>query len=83
MSKMAEVNQEVTNRVRNSYIMIRDCIGTVLDNWDGSGTELRLDSDETEELITNLVYVCEVFRNDILPWLDIKTDDKGRLIDEE
>lgn len=83
MSKMAEVHQEVTDRVRNSYCMIGDCMGTVLENWDGSGTELHLNSDQAEELVENLDYVWEVFRHDIFPWLDIKTDDKGHLIDEE
>ncbi len=83
MSKMADVHQEVTNRVRNSYGMIRDCLGTVLENWEGSGTEMHLSSDQTAELEDDLWYVGEVFRHDILPLLDIKTDDNGRLIDEE
>ena len=83
MSKMAEVHQEVADRMRNSYDMIRDCYSTVLGNWGGSGTELHLNPNQTSELKDNLDYVWEVFRNDILPWLGIKTDDKGRLIDEE
>lgn len=83
MSRMAEVHQEVTDRVRNSYDMIRDCFSLVGDNWDGSEAWLLLDPDETKKLATNLDYVLEVFRNDILPWLDIKTDANGRLIDEE
>jgi len=83
MSKMAEVHQEVTNRVRNSYCMIKDCVDTVVDNWDGSGTELHLSPELASALDNDLLYVLEVFRHDILPWLDIKTDDKGRLIDEE
>lgn len=83
MSKMAEVSQEVTKRVRNSYGMIKDCVDTVVDNWDGSGTELHLSSDQAAELDDDLWYVLEVFRHDILPWLGLKADKKGNLIDEE
>ena len=83
MSKMAEVHAEVTNRVKNCYGMLTDCMSIVEDEWEGDGSELKLNKDQAAELEDDLWYMYQVFRHDILPWLNIETDSKCHLIKED
>jgi hypothetical protein len=73
---------EARRRIRNAYGMLKQALlDDIEENRDGG--QIALSKDLSEEVVDDLWYTLEVFRHDILPAAEIKTDKSGQITNDD